>query len=139
MTLAKQELLDARQLYSGLIRLHILHHAAKEGIFGLGMIEELARHGYKLSPGTLYPVLHGLEGNGLLRSEEHTLAGKIRRVYRATPAGQRVLKAAKEKVRELFGELFEDEAVVELTRTRPRVVAVRSLSFRKRSAANTAL
>ena len=139
MTAAKQELLDARQLYSGLIRLHILHHAAKEGIFGLGMIEELARHGYKLSPGTLYPVLHGLEGNGLLRSEEHNLAGKIRRVYRATPAGQRVLKAAKEKVRELFGELFEDEAVVELARTRPRVVAVRSLNFRKRSAANTAL
>lgn len=139
MTAAKQELLDARQLYSGLIRLHILHHAAKEGIFGLGMIEELARHGYKLSPGTLYPVLHGLEGNGLLSSEEHNLAGKIRRVYRATPAGQRVLKAAKEKVRELFGELFKDEPVIELVRSRPRVVAVRAANFRKRTAANATL
>src|ERR1700688_2004791 len=114
MIAAKKELQDARQLYSGLIRLHILHHAAKEGIFGLGMIEELARHGYKLSPGTLYPVLHGLEKNGLLRSEEHNLAGRIRRVYRATPAGQSVLKAAKKKVRELFGELFENEPVIEL-------------------------
>jgi len=139
LTAAKQEVVDARQMYSGLIRLHILHHAAKEGIFGLGMIEELARHGYKLSPGTLYPVLHVLEENGLLHSEEHNLAGKIRRVYRATPAGQRALLAAKEKVRELFGELFENEPVAELPRTRPRVVAVQAANFRKRSAANAAL
>jgi PadR family transcriptional regulator PadR len=139
MTAAKQKLLDARPLYSGLIRLHILHHAATGGIFGLGMIEELARHGYKLSPGTLYPVLHGLEENGLLRSEEHNLAGKIRRVYRATPAGQRVLKAAKEKVRELFGELLEEKRVIELARTRPRVVAVQAANYRKRSAANASL
>ena len=139
MTVAKQELLDARQLYSGLIRLHILHHAAKEGIFGLGMIEELAKHGYRLSPGTLYPVLHGLEESGLLHSEAHNLEGKIRRVYRATPAGQRVLKAAKEKVRELFGELFEEERVIELARTRPRVLPVQAANYRKRSAANTTL
>jgi len=139
MTAAKQKLFDTRQLYSGLIRLHILHHAAKEGIFGLGMIEELARHGYKLSPGTLYPVLHGLEENGLLRSEEHNLAGKIRRVYRATPAGQRVLKAAKEQVRELFGELFEVEALIELPRTRTRVVALQAANYRKRRAVNATL
>jgi len=49
-----------RDLYSGLIRLHVLHHAAEEPIFGLGMIEELARHGYRISPGSLYPLLHGL-------------------------------------------------------------------------------
>ncbi len=131
--------MDARQLYSGFIRLHILHHAAKEGIFGLGMIEELARHGYKLSPGTLYPVLHGLEENGLLRSEEHNLAGKIRRVYRATPAGQRALKAAKEQVRELFGELFEAEPLIELPRTRTRVVALQAANYRKRRAATATL
>ncbi|HXP80031.1 MAG TPA: PadR family transcriptional regulator [Verrucomicrobiae bacterium] len=131
--------MDTRQLYSGLIRLHILHHAAREGIFGLGMIEELARHGYKLSPGTLYPVLHGLEQNGLLRSEEHNLAGKIRRVYRATPAGQRVLKAAKEQVRELFGELFEVEPLIELPRTRTRVVALQAANYRKRRAGNATL
>jgi PadR family transcriptional regulator PadR len=46
-----------RDLYSGLIRLHILHHAVEEPIFGLGMAEELARHGYTLSLGTLYPLL----------------------------------------------------------------------------------
>ncbi len=94
-------------LYSGLIRLHILHHACEEPIFGLGMIEELARHGYRLSPGTLYPIVHGLEKKGLLRSKKQQVNGKVRRVYSATPSGRRALNLAKQKVRELFGELFE--------------------------------
>jgi PadR family transcriptional regulator PadR len=139
MSAAKQELLDARRLYSGLIRLHILHHAATEGIFGLGMIEELARHGYKLSPGTLYPILHGLEEDGLLRSHEQGIHGKIRRMYRTTSAGEKVLMAAKEKVQELFGELFEDEHATELMRTRPRIVAVHAANYRKRSTVKAAL
>jgi DNA-binding PadR family transcriptional regulator len=96
-----------RDLYSGLIRLHILHHAAEEPIFGLGMIEELARHGYKLSPGTMYPILHGLEKRGLLLSREAWTNGHRRLVYRATPLGRKALKATREKVRELFGELIE--------------------------------
>jgi PadR family transcriptional regulator PadR len=100
-------IMDDRDLYSGLIRLHILHHAEKDSIFGLGMIEELARHGYRLSAGTLYPILHGLEAKGYLSSAERRHGTKIRRVYRVTPAGRRALVAAKAKVRELFGELFE--------------------------------
>jgi PadR family transcriptional regulator PadR len=44
--------MDDRYLYAGLIRLHVLHHAVKEPIYGLAMIEELGRHGYKLSAGT---------------------------------------------------------------------------------------
>jgi PadR family transcriptional regulator PadR len=96
-----------RDLYSGLMRLHILHNAAEEPIFGLGMAEELARHGYKLSPGTLYPLLHGLERKGYLRSSSHRLGKTVRRVYRATPAGRRALIMARKKVHELFGELIE--------------------------------
>ena len=102
----KQDMAD-RGLYSGLIRLHILHHAAEEPIFGLGMAEELARHGYKLSLGTLYPVLYGLERKGYLKSSSQRHGKSMRRVYRATPAGRRALAAAKSKVRELFGELIE--------------------------------
>ena len=96
-----------KDLYSGLIRLHVLHHASEAPIFGFGMIEELARHGYKLSPGTMYPILHSLEKRGLLQSKEEWMNGHKRRVYRATPLGRTALKAAKEKVRELFGELIE--------------------------------
>ena len=98
-----------RELYSGLIRLHILHHAAHEGIFGLGIMEELARHGYQLSPGTLYPMLHTLERKGHLRSREERGGKRMRRVYRVTPLGRQVLHAAKVKVRELFEEIFEEE------------------------------
>src|SRR5262245_522912 len=97
-----------QDLYSGLIRLHILHHAAEEEIFGLGIIEELGRHGYKLSAGTLYPILHGLERNGLLKSTQRRTGSRSRRVYRVTSRGRRALLEAKGKVRELFGELFED-------------------------------
>jgi PadR family transcriptional regulator PadR len=98
-----------RDLYSGLIRLHVLYHACEGPIFGLGMIEELARHGYRLSPGTLYPLLDGLEKKGLLRSSRQQADGRVRRVYRATPSGHKALRAAKRHVRELFGELFENE------------------------------
>jgi len=97
-------------LYSGLIRLHVLHHAVHEPpVFGLGMMEELARHGYRISPGSLYPLLHGLEKKGYLRSSEQRHGRSIRRVYRATPRGRRALAAIKTKVRELFQELSEAE------------------------------
>jgi PadR family transcriptional regulator, regulatory protein PadR len=99
---------ERRELYSGLIRLHVLHHACHEPIFGLWMIEELARHGYRLSAGTLYPLLNGMEKRGLLRSSRERVNGKIRRMYRVTPAGRAALRIAKKRVKELFGELFED-------------------------------
>jgi DNA-binding PadR family transcriptional regulator len=99
---------DDKDLYSGLIRLHVLHHAAKEPIFGFWMVEELARHGYKMSTGTLYPILHGLERKGYLRSHVEREGKTSRRLYEATPAGKRALRAALAKVRELYGELFEE-------------------------------
>jgi PadR family transcriptional regulator PadR len=98
-----------RELYSGLIRLHVLHHAVKEPIFGLGMIEELGRHGYKVSPGMFYPLLHSMERKGLLRSWPGRTRND-RRVYRATAQGRKALAAAKQRVQELFSELFEETA-----------------------------
>jgi PadR family transcriptional regulator, regulatory protein PadR len=99
---------DDRDLYSGLIRLHVLHHAAHEPVFGLGMIEELARHGYRVSPGSLYPLLHGLERKGYLRSSVVRNGKSLRKVYRATAQGRKALRAAHQKVRELFRELIEE-------------------------------
>ena len=98
-----------RDLYSGLIRLHVLHHAVEGPVFGLGMIEELARHGYKISPGSLYPLLQGLERKGYLKSTERRNGKSLRRVYRATPLGRKALAASKSKVRELFHELIEED------------------------------
>ncbi|RZU39255.1 DNA-binding PadR family transcriptional regulator [Edaphobacter modestus] len=102
-----QNVSDNRDLYSGMIRLHILHHAEHDAIFGAGMAEELARHGYKISPGTLYPILHGLEKRGYLKSEEERSGRSVRRLYKITASGRRALKTSKLRVRELFGELIE--------------------------------
>ena len=66
------------------------------------MIEELGRHGYRISPGSLYPLLHGLEKKGYLRSTEERNGRSRRMVYRATPRGRKALSQAKLKVRELF-------------------------------------
>ena len=109
MTTTTSDLADDQDLYSGLIRLHVLHHAVEEPIFGLGMIEELKRHGYRISPGTLYPLLHNLEKRGYLRSSEQRNGKSRRQVYRATPLGRKALKSAKNKVRELFHELMEGD------------------------------
>ena len=98
-----------RDLCSGMMRLHVLHHAAEGPIFGLGMVEELARHGYRISPGTLYPLLHGLEKKGYLSSIEQRNGKSLRKVYRATPLGRKALAAASAKVREFIGELMEGQ------------------------------
>jgi PadR family transcriptional regulator len=98
-----------RSLYTGLIRLHILHHAAEGAVFGQAMIDELARHGYRLSTGTLYPILHGMEQQGYLRSQTVQRDGRSRRVYRATAAGRKALSTARQRVQELFGEMFEED------------------------------
>jgi DNA-binding PadR family transcriptional regulator len=86
----------------------VLHHAVHDPpVFGLGMIEELARHGYRISPGSLYPMLHAMERKGYLSSTEKRNGRSLRREYRATPMGRKALAAVKDKVRELFQELIE--------------------------------
>ena len=108
-----------QELYSGLIRLHVLYHAACGPIFGLGMMKELERHGYRIGPGTFYPMLHRMEEKGYLRSREQLVGGKLRRSYEATAAGRRALEKAKAKVMELFDEIFEDEVAAARIAHRP--------------------
>ena len=97
-----------RELYFGLIRIHVLAHAAHQSIFGLAMMQELAHHGYRIGPGTLYPLLHGLERTGLLISTLRNVSGRSRRVYTITAAGRKALTRARTKVDELHHELHED-------------------------------
>lgn len=99
--------MEHQDLLSGLIRLHVLHHAAEHELYGQWMIEELARHGYRLSAGTLYPMLRSMEKKGYLVSEERRAGRSVRRVYRATPLGREALEIARAKVRELIGEMME--------------------------------
>ena len=97
----------ARDFFLGFIRIHILHHADKEPIFGQRFNEELSRHGYGISYGTLYPIFHSLEKDGYLVSQKKTVNGKIRKYYTITRAGRQMLKEAKRQIRELVDEVLE--------------------------------
>jgi DNA-binding PadR family transcriptional regulator len=96
-----------RDVFLSFVRVHILHHAERNPIFGLEMIEELGRHGYNLSPGTLYPILHGLEESGLLSSSGKVVDGKARKYYKATAKGRRMLAEVKARIGELVDEVLE--------------------------------
>lgn len=90
----------------GAVCVHVLHHAARSPLHGARMSQELARHGYKISPGTLYPLLHRLESAGLLVSRSETVAGRARRVYTSTPNGEATLKDLRRAVSELASEVL---------------------------------
>lgn len=94
-----------RKFFLGFIQIHILHHAKKEPFYGAWMIEELKEHGYDMSPGTLYPLLHSMEASELLLKEEKIVEGKIRKYYKITKLGNTVLIEAQKKAYELFKEI----------------------------------
>lgn len=96
-----------RDFFLGFIKIHILHHAAEEPIYGLAMMEELRRHGYEISAGTIYPILHSMEEEGWLAREERVVSGRIRKYYRATDAGRAALQDVKVKIAELVEEVLE--------------------------------
>ena len=96
-----------RKYLLGFMQIHILHHAKEEPIYGTWMMEELHHHGYDISPGTLYPLLHSMEKSGLLLMEERNVEGKIRKYYKSTPLGESVLEEARKKAYELFKEIRE--------------------------------
>jgi len=100
-----------RDFLLGIVRLHILFHAAQEPVFGLDLLRELAEHGYDLSPGTLYPMLHAMEQHGFLVVESQVVGGKVRKYYRTTPSGQEALATALVQVRELLDEIAVDKHV----------------------------
>jgi len=95
-------------LLTGFIRLHILHHAAEHEIYGQWMIDELANHGYRLSAGTMYPMLHAMQEKGYLVSRIERQGRTARKLYRATKLGKQGLALAKVRIREFTGEAMKD-------------------------------
>ena len=96
-----------REFFLGFIKVHSLHHAGEEPVYGLALIAELRRHGYALSPGTLYPMLHQLEAAGYVGRLDRVVGGRVRKYYRLTPRGAVALADARRKIGELVGELLE--------------------------------
>ena len=94
-----------RDILSGFVKIHILHHASQQPVYGLWLMEELARHGYTISPGTLYPTLHSLKQAGYLTSEKRVVEGRQRRYYTITPDGEAALTEARARLTELCDEV----------------------------------
>ncbi len=115
-----------RDFFLGFIKVHILHHAAEGEVYGLALIDELRHHGYDVSAGTLYPVLHQLETDGYLARTDRVVNGKVRKYYVATPRGSAMLKSARKQIRELVDEVVAPHAEPRRARTAPQRAARRS-------------
>jgi PadR family transcriptional regulator PadR len=101
--------LITREILLGFWKVHILHHAAEHPIVGQWLLGELRRHGYDLSPGTLYPLLKRMERNGWLRCEVESSAGpRARRYYFLTQRGRAVLNEVAPLLLELHHEVIEE-------------------------------
>jgi DNA-binding PadR family transcriptional regulator len=109
-----------RSLFTGFVRLHVLYHADKQPVCGVEIMEELRQHGYRVGPGTIYPLLHDLELAGHLRCTTQIIEGKRRKNFRITSKGQRLLAQAREKLKELSAEIIEDRDAMALRRKREK-------------------
>lgn len=98
-----------RDIELAFIKIHILYHAGKEEVFGVGLMEELARHGYEVSAGTLYPTLAKLEKAGYLICQARTVNHKQRKYYRTTSQGRVLLEQMRKKIKELYQEVIEEQ------------------------------
>jgi DNA-binding PadR family transcriptional regulator len=94
------------ELSRGAVRLHILHHAGAGAIHGAWMSQELTRHGYQISPGTLYSLLHRMQGAGLLASRKNTVEGRAQPMYTLTHAGRAELVPGRAALAELAREVL---------------------------------
>jgi PadR family transcriptional regulator PadR len=103
-----------REILLSFWKVHILHHAGEEPIHGQWILTELRRHGYEISPGTLYPLLKRMERLGWLKGTADPEGGRrARKDYRLAPAGRQVLKLIQQRLADLH-----EEVVVKVDRTR---------------------
>ena len=95
-----------RDFFLGFVKIHILYHAVQAPVYGVALIQELRRHRYELSPGTLYPILHGLEAAGYLLREDRVVGGRVRKYYTSTDKGRQALAEARRRISEMVYEVL---------------------------------
>lgn len=96
-----------RDLFLGFVKIHIIYHASQGEVNGVWLVAELAKHGYTISPGTLYPTLRKLQRDGYLASISRVEEGRRRIFYKATTKGRKALDKARRQARELVEEIEE--------------------------------
>lgn len=99
-----------REILLAFWKVHILYHAGEEPLYGQWMLTELRRHGYEISPGTLYPLLARMERLGWLKSKTNPRGGKrARKDYRLTAQGEKMLAIVRSQLQELYDEVMEKD------------------------------
>lgn len=99
-----------REILLAFWKVHILHHASEDAIHGQWIITELRRHGYEISPGTLYPLLNRMARYGWLSCRKNASGARARKDYRLTAAGHKVLALVREQLEELYEEVVKEAA-----------------------------
>ena len=95
-----------REVLLSFWKVHILHHAGEAPVHGQWILTELRRHGYEISPGTLYPLLNRMARLGWLRCKADPDGGRrARKDYRLTSEGRKVLGLVREQIKELHKEV----------------------------------
>jgi DNA-binding PadR family transcriptional regulator len=98
-----------REILLSFWKVHILHHAGEEPIHGQWIITELRRHGYEISPGTLYPLLQRMVRRGWLAVAAQGTGRRSQKDYRLTAKGKRVLKLLRAQIQELYDEVVAEK------------------------------
>ncbi|MBI4583755.1 MAG: helix-turn-helix transcriptional regulator [Planctomycetes bacterium] len=94
-----------REIFLSLWKVHMLHHAGEGPVVGQWMLQELRRHGYEVSPGTMYPLLRRMERRGWLRGVSIGEGLRARRDYHLTATGRKVLALIRKQIGELRREM----------------------------------
>ena len=92
-----------KSLISGSTTMLILQLLEEKDMYGYEMIETLQKKSqnvFQLKAGTLYPLLHTLEGKGYLTSYEDSTGQKVRKYYSITKSGKNFLSQKKEEWKE---------------------------------------
>jgi DNA-binding PadR family transcriptional regulator len=109
-----------REIRLGIWKIHILHHASVREVWGVWLLDELAEHGHRLSPGTLYPALARMEENGWLSRRKTRQHLRARRPYKITRAGRALLRTLRREVTELYQEVVLGEEPAHEPRSKRR-------------------
>ncbi|MBX7104443.1 MAG: PadR family transcriptional regulator [Gemmataceae bacterium] len=82
---------------NGVPELLVLQLLDRRPMYGYELVQAIrAASGcvFEFGEGCIYPILHRLEADGLLKASEQASAGRTRLVYRVTKAGQKQLAEA---------------------------------------------
>ncbi len=106
-----------KSLVSGSMTMLILKLISERDMYGYEMIDTLrqrSNHSFELKAGTLYPILHGLEEKGMVRSYDKEFAGKTRKYYSITSSGMAQLAERTKEWKE-YSDAVRGELALEVS------------------------